>query len=130
MHLFGVGRGSVLELHQACEEFYGNHVGCGPGLLLCRVSDGVSGFHKSQCMLMDIQAFPTKLTLLKCFSQVTLSCQFVNHSLVLLIIYRYSYKVVPCYVTSTEFNGSVHVIVYISASLNLERSEAERPITF
>ena len=28
--------------------------------------------------------------------------------------------------TNTEFNGSVHVIVYISASLNLEKSETGR----
>lgn len=26
MNVFGVGRGSVLELQQLCEEFYGNHV--------------------------------------------------------------------------------------------------------
>ena len=46
--------------------------------------------------------------------------------LVLLVIYRWTYEVVPCYMTDTEFNGSMHVIVCISASLKLEKSETGR----
>lgn len=46
--------------------------------------------------------------------------------LILLVIYRWSYEGVPCYVTDTEFNGSIHVIVYVSSSLKLEKSETGR----
>ena len=56
----GVGTGSVLELQQLCEEFCGNHVGHGPGLLLCSVNNGITGFHKPQRMLMDVSGFSYK----------------------------------------------------------------------
>lgn len=44
----------------------------------------------------------------------------------LLIIYRWSHKAVPCYVTDTDSDGCIHIIAYISASLELDKSETGR----
>lgn len=38
----------------------------------------------------------------------------------------WSCEVVPFYVTNTEFNGSIHVIVYVKASCKLEKYETGR----
>ena len=76
----GAGRESVLQLQQSCKEFYGNHVGRGPGMLLCRVNDGIAGFHKPQCMLMDSSGFSYKTHTPHVLWTGTLSCQSVNHS--------------------------------------------------
>lgn len=56
----GVGRGSVLELQQSCEEFCETHVGCGAGLLLCRVNSRIPGFHKLLHTVMYILGFSYK----------------------------------------------------------------------
>lgn len=56
----GVGTGSVLELQQSCEEFCENHVGYGPGLLLCRVNNRITGFHKPQHTLTHSLDFSYK----------------------------------------------------------------------
>lgn len=122
----GLGRGSVLELQLSSKEFYGNHVGRGAGLLLCRVNDGITGFHKPQRMLMDISGF--FIQNLHSSSALDRHPQLLvcESQLVILIVYRWSYEVVSCCVTNTEFNGSIHVVVYISASLKLEKSETGR----
>lgn len=70
------------------------------------------------------RVFHTKLTLLKCFRHPQLPV--CESQLVILIVYRWSYEVVSCCVTNTEFNGSIHVVVYISASRKLGKSETGR----
>lgn len=69
----GAGRGAGLELQQSCEEFYGNHVVCGPDPLLCRVNDGITGFRKPQCMLMDVAGSSCKTRTHVLYSSI-LSC--------------------------------------------------------
>lgn len=122
----GLGRGSVLELQLSCKEFYGNHVGCGAGLLLCRVNGGITGFHKPQSMLMDISGFFIQNSHSSSALDRHPQLPVCESQLVILIVYRLSYGLVSCYVTNTEFNGSIHVVVYISASLKLEKSETGR----
>lgn len=120
-----VGTGSVLELQQLCEEFCENHVGCGLGLLLWRMNNGIIGFHKPQHSHVQFGLF---------IQNLHFSCNVVKYPqltvceslLVLLIIYRWSHKAAPCSVTDTEFDGCINIIIYISASLKLDKSETGR----
>lgn len=76
-------------------------------------------------MLMDVSGFSYKTHTSQVLLSGILSCHSESQ-FILLVNYRWSYEVVPCYVTNTEFKGSIPVIVCISASLTLEKSENGR----